>query len=64
MDVKLEGTQISSFNTLDLKNPYFRYTGGPISAPPGSTTQSPSEVYWQQLDTSGTRSGNLTVQLS
>lgn len=40
----------SSSNTLDLKNPYFRYTGAPITAPPGTNTQSPSEAYWAQLD--------------
>ncbi|KAI2801235.1 hypothetical protein RDWZM_009526 [Blomia tropicalis] len=37
-------------NTLDLKNPFFRYTGQPIQAPPGCNTTSPSEDYWQQLD--------------
>lgn len=39
-----------SSNTLDLKNPYFRYTGQPVVPPPGSSTTSPSEAYWQQLD--------------
>lgn len=40
----------SASNTLDLKNPYFRYTGQPTQAPPGCNTTSPSEDYWQQLD--------------
>lgn len=53
----LEGTQIESSNTLDLKNPYFRYTGAPPAAPPGTSTTSPSENYWNHLDTQGARSG-------
>ncbi|XP_055636576.1 histone-arginine methyltransferase CARMER [Toxorhynchites rutilus septentrionalis] len=55
IDLKLEGTIISSSNTLDLKNPYFRYTGAPVPAPPGSNTTSPSEAYWGQLDAQGAR---------
>lgn len=37
-------------NSLDLKNPYFRYTGQPVQAPPGCNTTSPSEDYWVQMD--------------
>lgn len=55
IDMKLEGTMITSCNTLDLKNPYFRYTGAPVPAPPGSNTTSPSEAYWGQLDAQGAR---------
>uniref|UniRef100_A0A182Q3L4 Histone-arginine methyltransferase CARMER n=1 Tax=Anopheles farauti TaxID=69004 RepID=A0A182Q3L4_9DIPT len=55
IDLKLEGTMITSSNTLDLKNPYFRYTGAPVPAPPGSNTTSPSEAYWSQLDAQGAR---------
>ncbi|ETN64413.1 histone-arginine methyltransferase CARM1 [Anopheles darlingi] len=55
IDLKLEGTMITSSNTLDLKNPYFRYTGAPVPAPPGSNTTSPSETYWGQLDAQGAR---------
>lgn len=55
IDLKLEGTMITSTNTLDLKNPYFRYTGAPVPAPPGSNTTSPSEAYWGQLDAQGAR---------
>ena len=53
----------SASNTLDLKNPYFRYTGQPIQPPPGCNTTSPSEDYWQQLDsTVGTAmNGNMMI---
>lgn len=47
MDLTLEGTSITSSNTLDLKNPYFRYTGSPAAPPPGVNTSSPSENLWQ-----------------
>lgn len=50
IDLKLEGTSIQSCNTLDLKNPYFRYTGAPVVAPPGTSAQSPSEQLWSQID--------------
>lgn len=49
---ELPGTYAS--NTLDLKNPYFRYTGAPIQPPPGCNTTSPSEDYWATLDTTNT----------
>lgn len=46
----------SSSNNLDLKNPYFRYTGQPPQ-PPGVNTVSPSESYWANLDLQSTTSG-------
>lgn len=55
IDLRIEGTNISSSNTLDLKNPYFRYTGAPVAAPPGTNSQSPSEAYWAHLDAQGVR---------
>lgn len=60
IDLRIEGTNIASSNTLDLKNPYFRYTGAPTTAPPGFNTQSPSEAYWSHLDTQGARNGNYS----
>lgn len=55
MDLRVESTGITSSNTLDLKNPYFRYAGQPAIIPPGHNTTSPSEVYWGQLDVQGAR---------
>lgn len=45
----------SSKNTLDLKNPYFRYTGTAAQPPPGLSNASPSELYWNTIDAQGAR---------
>jgi len=56
-DVTIEcmimGTTTKSTNSLDLKNPYFRYTGVQPPPPPGENTSSPSEAYWSNLDMQG-----------
>lgn len=58
MKLTVKGTNTTSSNTLDLKNPYFRYTGAPTQPPNGTTTQSPSEAYWSHLDAQqGNRNG-------
>merc|ERR1711953_88992 len=44
--VTLDGTGVHSTNILDLKNPFFRYTGVQQQPPPGNNNQSPTEVYW------------------
>merc|ERR1712025_1083234 len=54
-ECKIEGTNTISTNTLDLKNPYFRYTGVTPAPPPGNTHSSPSEDYWAQMDLAGAR---------
>ena len=43
-----------AFNTLDLKNPFFRYTGQPPQPPPGCNETSPTDGYWQSLEQSPT----------
>lgn len=56
MDLCIEGAENTrSTNILDLKNPYFRYTGQPVAPPPGVSNTSPSEAYWGQLDAQGAR---------
>ncbi|XP_063219806.1 histone-arginine methyltransferase CARMER isoform X4 [Bacillus rossius redtenbacheri] len=55
IELNVEGTGTRSSNTLDLKNPYFRYTGQAAAAPPGVNHTSPSESYWSQLDAQGAR---------
>lgn len=56
IELNLEGTNLEvSKNTLDLKNPYFRYTGATAQPPPGLHNTSPSELYWSTLDNQGAR---------
>ncbi|XP_022902637.1 histone-arginine methyltransferase CARMER [Onthophagus taurus] len=55
IDLQVEGSHQRSSNTLDLKNPYFRYTGAPVQPPPGVSNISPSENYWNQIDAQGVR---------
>ncbi|XP_063688077.1 histone-arginine methyltransferase CARMER-like isoform X1 [Bolinopsis microptera] len=56
-DVKLKmhlaGSSETITNLLDLKNPYFRYTGS-VPVPPGNQTTSPSDNYWENITTSAT----------
>ncbi|CAB3386195.1 Hypothetical predicted protein [Cloeon dipterum] len=55
IELCVEGTGTRSANTLDLKNPFFRYTGQSPQPPVGSNTTSPSENIWAQLDAQGAR---------
>lgn len=55
IECQVMGTNIRSTNSLDLKNPYFRYTGVQPAPPPGENHTSPSENYWAQVDMQGAR---------
>ena len=46
IELFIKGLGTRSSNTLDLKNPYFRYTGQPAQPPAGTNEQSPSEQLW------------------
>ncbi|XP_033096886.1 histone-arginine methyltransferase CARMER-like isoform X1 [Anneissia japonica] len=52
MELQAEDSNIKSTNRLDLKNPFFHYTGQQPAAPPSSQTVSPSDSYWNQLQVS------------
>lgn len=55
IEVSVDGTSVKSRNTLDLKNPYFRYTGSQTPIPAGTSAVSPTELYWNM--TTSTSSG-------
>ena len=61
IECKIMGTSTQSLNTLDLKNPYFRYTGVQPQPPPGENNVSPSEAYWSQVDLAGARQVRTTA---
>jgi len=57
IELSMAGSGVTSSNTLDLKNPCFRYTGQPVQAPPGINNTSPTDAYWASVqDASGTTS--------
>lgn len=54
IEVSLDGTKVRSTNTLDLKNPYFRYTGTQTPVPAGTNTVSPTDLYWNMASSTAT----------
>jgi histone-arginine methyltransferase CARM1 len=61
IELAVEGSNLRAFNTLDLKNPFFRYSGQPPQPPPGCNETSPSEGYWQTLDAQTANNANIVV---
>ncbi|KAJ8040599.1 Histone-arginine methyltransferase CARM1 [Holothuria leucospilota] len=59
IDIELECPRsgVRSTNRLDLKNPFFHYSGQPVQPPSGSYSTSPSESYWNQYSSNGMESG-------
>lgn len=55
IDIELECPRsgVRSTNRLDLKNPFFHYSGQPVQPPSGTYTSSPSESYWNQYPSNG-----------
>lgn len=47
--MEIEGSGKRQHNSLDLKTPHFRYTGQPVTAPPGQQTECPSDQLNQTL---------------
>ncbi|XP_023696803.1 histone-arginine methyltransferase CARM1-like isoform X1 [Paramormyrops kingsleyae] len=58
---QVDQTGSKSSNLLDLKNPFFRYTGASPAPPPGSHYTSPSENMW---NTAGAYSVNQGMAVS
>jgi histone-arginine methyltransferase CARM1 len=58
LHLAIPGTTMKSTNVLDLKNPFFRYTGQQPQPPPGTNHTSPSETYWNQQDLTGAVQAN------
>lgn len=54
---QVDQTGSKSSNVLDLKNPFFRYTGTTPSPPPGSHYASPSETMWNTSSSYNLSSG-------
>lgn len=49
IELFIKGVGTRSFNSLDLKNPYFRITCQPVQPPPGVNDLSPSELLWSTV---------------
>ena len=45
----------SSYNKVDLKNPYFRFSSTPPAPPPGSNYENPTDQFWSSDGTQGNK---------
>ena len=68
IELMVENKNRKATNSLDLKNPYFRYTGQNPQPPPGSHETSPTDQYWQSLETNqvvmnGMMNGNSAMPM-
>jgi histone-arginine methyltransferase CARM1 len=59
MELETEGAVAR--NTLDLKNPYFRYTGQAPPPPPGHHTTAPTEAIWTALESAKATENGLST---
>ena len=61
IEVGIAGSGVTSSNTLDLKNPCFRYTGQPVQAPPGTNNTSPTDAYWASVQDGTGNNFGITI---
>lgn len=64
IELNIPGTNTKSANSLDLKNPYFRYTGQTPQPPAGGSSQSPSDSYWNSVATGNLSGGNQSSYIN
>lgn len=64
IELNIPGTNTKSCNSLDLKNPYFRYTGQTPQPPAGGSNQSPSDSYWNSVATGNLSAGNQSSYIN
>lgn len=64
VDIGVEGTSAQASNSLDLKNPFFRYSGQPVQSPPGSQSQSPTDMFWSNVSSALALSGGVAHQVT
>ena len=64
VDIGVEGSGTMSSNYLDLKNPFFRYSGQPVQSPPGSHMQSPTDIFWNNVSSAMSMNTGMAHQVT